>query len=98
MISEKAFSEKDKLRLEQTPLKSEMAVPSEWIVREDARPDELLTVFVAPAGAADLQIACSCLRGAQDLTCPHALDVLNQVRASEEILVQLFKRRNLAAA
>lgn len=99
MVSEKAFTEKDKRVLEETPLRSEMAVPSEWIVREDARPDELLTVFVAPTSDGEtLQAACACLRGAQDLTCPHALDVLNRCRASEEILVQLFKRRNFATA
>lgn len=97
MVSEKAFNEKDKLVLQETPLRSEMAVPSEWVVREDAKPDELLTVFVAPTSTVDeLQAACSCLRGARDLTCPHALDVLNKCRASEEILVQLFKRRHFA--
>jgi hypothetical protein len=99
MVSENAFTEKDKRALEETPLRSEMAVPSEWVVREEARPDELLTVFVAPSDHFDeLQAACSCLRGAQDLTCPHALDVFNQIRANEHILVQLFKRRNVATA
>lgn len=98
MISEKAFDEKDKDLLLKTPLKSEMAVPSEWIVREDAKPDELLTVFVAPATDGSLQAACSCLLGTMDQKCPHALDVFQRVRANDEILVQLMKRRHHAAA
>ncbi len=98
MISEKAFTEKDEKTLELTPLRAEMAVPSEWIVREDAHPDVLFTVFVAATDAGGLQAACSCLRGAQDLTCPHALEVLHQARANSDVLVQLFKRQHRSSA
>ena len=92
MISEKTFTEKDKDELARTPLTSEMSDAKEWIVREDRNPDQLITVFVSPQPNGDLYVACACLRGARDLTCPHALDVLIKCRASDEILVQLSKR------
>lgn len=98
MISENAFTEKDKLELAKIPLKSEMAVPNEWIVRESANPDELLTVQVWPNARGELIAACTCLPNARDLACPHALDVFNQIRANEEILVQLLKRDHHSTA
>jgi len=98
MISENAFTEKDQKILEATPLRSEMASPSEWIVRVDAKPDDLITVCVWPSSRGDeLIIACACPDNARDLPCPHALDVRNQIRANDEILVQLLKRNTRAA-
>ncbi len=98
MISENAFTEKDKNILAASPLKSEMAIPNEWIVREDARPDELLNVYVVMNGDGQLWVACTCIRGAQDVTCPHALDVITRIRSDEAILIQLSKQRDFVAA
>ena len=94
MISEKAFTEKDKILLEKTSLTTEMAQPKEWYVREEANPDELILVYVSFLGdLKTLQVACSCLRGAQDKTCPHALDVINRVRADKQVMDQLLIRK-----
>jgi hypothetical protein len=90
MISEKAFTEQDQNLLASTPLTVEMAVISEWIVREERNPDHLLTVYVAPTTDGSIQAACSCLRGAADLTCPHALAVINRINADGELLDKLF--------
>ena len=98
MISENAFTEKDKQVLEETPLRSEMAAPGEWIVREDAKPDELLTVYVFVDCHGDLSALCSCWPNAEGQPCPHTLDVINKVRANDEILIHLLKRRNASAA
>lgn len=98
MFSESAFTGKDKKTLAEIPLKSEMANPGEWIVREDANPDELLTVQVWPDCRGELIAACTCFPNAQDLPCAHALDVFNQIRANDEILVQILKRKRRASA
>ena len=98
MISEKAFSEKDKSELAllkfSDRLTVEMAAPKEWILSEKDHPDDLILVYVSLADdLRTLQLACSCLRGAQDKTCPHALEVRNQVHASQEVMLQLAMRR-----
>jgi hypothetical protein len=98
MISETAFTEKEKSELALLKLADqltiEMAAPKEWIVRDKSRPDDLMLVYVClEEDLRTLQAACSCLDGAQDLPCPHALEVMNRARASEEVMLQLAMRR-----
>ena len=94
MLSEKAFTSKDREQLLAHPVTAEMACLTEWIAREDAKPDELLTLFVSQMSDGTIQIACSCLRGAADLTCPHALRVIDKFREDPELLAALNKRKH----
>ena len=91
MIAENAFTEKEKTALETSDLSFEMAVATEWIVRDNNRPDNLMLVYVAPSETEDeLQAACSCDDGALDKPCLHALGVLREIRAQNHILHQIF--------
>lgn len=96
MISENTFTEKDKEDLAASSICSEMGSATEWIAREE--PDQLFPVFVAPTSDGSLQTACACPLGTRDLKCLHALDVITRVRADENVLVQIFKRRQPANA
>ena len=98
MVSETAFTEQDRKSFANILLRSEMAVPCEWIVREHRNPGFLLTVFISPTSDGNLETASSCNRGTMDLTCPHALDVITRIRADAEILAQLLRRDNSVAA
>lgn len=92
MVPENAFTDKEENLLESLNLSYESSLGVEWVVRDEADPDNLLLVFVTP-GDGQLQAACSCSRGARDLPCAHALGVFRQVRADEQILKEIFKLR-----
>ena len=94
MLPEARFTDKEKSELDTTKLAIEMAHCREWIIADEALPDDLLVCYVAPMSTGDeLQIACSCVDGAQDRPCAHALGVLNRIRSDEQILIQLFRRK-----
>ena len=99
MISENAFTDKEKNALESLDLTFEMAVATEWIVRDNNAPDNLMLVYVAPAETEnELLAACSCDDGADDCPCPHALGVLQEIRGQNHILHQILSRRSPAIA
>lgn len=99
MISEKGFTDKEETALEGLDLTLEMAVPTEWVVRDNDNPDNLVMVYVEPTDSADeLQAACSCEDGAADRPCPHALAVFQEIRGQNHILHYILSRRPPAAA
>jgi uncharacterized Zn finger protein len=94
MLPETRFTDKEKRELDTRNLAIEMAHYNEWIVADEALPDDLLVCYVSPTGQGDeLEIACSCADGAADRPCAHALAVLNLIRSDDRILVQLHRRK-----
>jgi SWIM zinc finger. len=94
MLPENAFTEKEQIALLNLNLTIEMAVACEWIVRDNDHPDTLLTCFISATDDGTLlQASCSCLDGTRNLPCPHALGVLQEVRAQNHILNQILTRR-----
>ncbi len=98
MLSEKVFTRNDYLELDNSRLSAEMAVISEWVVRDDLHPDELFTIFVSPTSDDLVQAACSCPRGARDETCPHALKVIREIYFNPALRDKLHERHFQPAA
>lgn len=93
MLAQNAFTLNDNLELADSLLDAEMAVISEWIVRDERAPDDLLTIFVAPmSDGRSLQAACSCPRGMRDQTCPHALLIIKTILNTNELSDQIFRK------
>ena len=94
MVPESAFTEEVKTTLPILDLTLNMVVAAEWMVRNNADPDELELVCVFAAEKKDqLEAACSCLDGTRDLPCAHALAVLQEVRRHDVILKKITQRQ-----
>lgn len=94
MLPENAFSEKEQIALLSLDLTIEMAVATEWIVRDNRIPDSLMLVYVAPTDVEnELQAACSCPDGVLNKPCPHALAVFQEIRDQTHILQTILSRR-----
>ena len=90
MIPDNRFQLATELDLRNLRYRVEMAVPSEWIVRDDQEPDNLILVYVSADGHGDtINLGCECLRGAQDLPCDHAREVLLEIQGQPAIVEQL---------
>lgn len=101
MISEKQFTRNDFQRLMEEPhraIRVEMAAIKEWVVRDPGHPDVLLLVYVSAFPDGTINAACSCINGAQDKTCLHALKVINEIKAQGHLLQELFRPKQTAAA
>ena len=98
MISEKCLTEHEQIQLINLNLTVEMAIATEWVIRDNDQPDSLIMVYVAPTEDAQLQAACSCIQGTKDLPCAHALAVFQEIRDQNHILEELMRRRPPAPA
>lgn len=90
MISESIFDDNDNRQLAGLVFSVEMAVCNEWIVRDDADPDNLSLVYLKPAEDGTIHAACSCSEGSADRKCLHALAVINQIKDQPWLIRQLF--------
>lgn len=80
-------------------LQIEMAHINEWVVRDPLAPDELLLVYVTPSSDGyHIATACSCFKGASDVACDHARDVVRTLKAQDHLVTELFRKKDDVAA
>jgi hypothetical protein len=101
MISESAFTDNHFRRLadlNEEELQAEMAVISQWLVRDPRFPDHLLLVYVTPLEDGTIAAACECSEGVGNLPCLHALLVIHKIKDQAHLIRELFAPRESSAA
>ncbi len=104
MISESEFTRNHYLQLADLPagaVVAEMGAIRQWIARDTRDPkliDALFVVYIRPIEDGTIATACSCVDGAADRPCLHALRVITEIKDQAHLLLELFKKPDSVVA